>query len=107
MGASTIEVVADKGYFKSEEIARCEADGIEVYVPKSPTSNARARGRFDRSEFIYDRKSDTYICPANERLTSGNAPSSTYLTQVRKLPSWTSFSDLQATVHAWQPMQRE
>jgi hypothetical protein len=43
----------------------------------------------------------------NERFTLGNSPSSTYLTQVRKLPGGTWFSDLQATVQAWQPMHRE
>ena len=40
------------------------------------------------------------------RLTAGKRPFSWYLTQVRKLPSGTSFSLLQATVQAWQPMQR-
>ena len=44
---------------------------------------------------------------AKLRLTAGNSPSSTYLTQVRNFPSGTSFSDLQATVQAWQPMHRE
>ena len=32
--AEKIEVLADKGYFKSEEIAKCEDAGIPVYVPK-------------------------------------------------------------------------
>ena len=41
----------------------------------------------------------------NERRTSGNRPCSVYLTQVRKLPTGTSFSALQATVQAWHPMQ--
>ena len=40
------------------------------------------------------------------RFTCGKAPTSVYLTQVRKSPTGTSFSDLQATVQAWQPMQR-
>ena len=40
------------------------------------------------------------------RFTAGKVPFSVYFTQVRKLPSGTSFSDLQATVQAWQPMQR-
>src|SRR6185436_1030375 len=37
-------------------------------------------------------------------LVFGYSPFSMYLTQVRKVPSGTSFSDLQATVQAWQPM---
>jgi hypothetical protein len=40
------------------------------------------------------------------RRVSGKTPFSTYLTQVRATPSGTSCSALQATEHAWQPMQR-
>jgi len=66
--AETIEVLADRGYFKSEELAACEEAGIETYVPKPLTSNARAEGRFDRRDFVYDRESNTYVCPAGEHL---------------------------------------
>jgi transposase len=38
--AENIDVLADKGYFNSEEIATCEDAGINVYVPKPVTSNA-------------------------------------------------------------------
>jgi len=69
LDARTIEVLADKGYFNGVEIAACEDAGIEVYVPKRATSNARAQGRFDKDEFIYDRKNDHYVCPAEQRLT--------------------------------------
>jgi hypothetical protein len=41
-----------------------------------------------------------------KRRVLGNVPFSVYFTQVRKTPTGTSFSDLQATVQAWQPMQR-
>jgi hypothetical protein len=67
--AEAIEVLADRGYFKSEEIAACEEAGIEAYVPKPLTSNARAEGRFDRRDFVYDRERNTYVCPAGENLT--------------------------------------
>ena len=40
------------------------------------------------------------------RRTCGKVPISVYLTQVRKSPTGTSFSDLQATVQAWQPIHR-
>ena len=67
--ADELVVLADKGYFKSEEIAACEDDGIKVYVPKPVTSNARARGRFGKSDFIYDPQHDHYVCPAGQHLT--------------------------------------
>ena len=67
--ADTIDAFADRGYFKSEEIAACEDAGIVTYVPRPLTSNARAEGRYDRRDFVYDASSDTYVCPAGERLT--------------------------------------
>src|SRR5262245_3997717 len=42
----------------------------------------------------------------NARRTVGNVPTSTAFTYVRLTPSGTRFSDLQAVLHAWQPMQR-
>jgi len=69
LAAEKIEVFADKGYFNGEEIAACEDAGIDVYVPKPATSNARARGRFDKDDFVYDRENDRYVCPAGQQLT--------------------------------------
>ena len=42
---------------------------------------------------------------AMSRRVAGKVPRSTYLTHVRLTPKGTSFSDLQAVVQAWQPMQ--
>jgi transposase len=67
--AEEIEVLADRGYFKSEELAAGEEVGIEAYVPKPLTSNARAHGRFDRRDFVYNRERNLYVCPAGEHLT--------------------------------------
>ena len=41
-----------------------------------------------------------------DRRVFGKKPVSTYFTYVRVTESGTSFSDLQAVVHAWHPMQR-
>ena len=69
LNSGGVEVLADKGYYKSEEIAACEEAGIAVYVPKPITSNARAEGRFDKRDFIYDPINDHYRCPAGQHLT--------------------------------------
>lgn len=69
MGHDDIEAIADKGYYKGEEIVACENDGIAVTVSKPHTSNAAARGRFDRADFVYDADEDLYICPAGQQLT--------------------------------------
>ncbi|WP_299855410.1 IS1182 family transposase [uncultured Roseobacter sp.] len=68
MATDRIEAIADKGYYKSEEILACEEAGIAVVVPKPQTSNAGARGQFDKADFAYDAEADAYICPAGEQL---------------------------------------
>lgn len=68
MRSTQLTVIADRGYFKSEEILACEKAGITVFVPKTTTSGAKADGRFDRADFIYDEQRDEYSCPAGQRL---------------------------------------
>jgi len=68
MGVDNLTVVADRGYFKSEEILACHEAGITVFVPKSVTSAATADGRFGKDDFIYDAAKNEYSCPAGERL---------------------------------------
>jgi len=62
-----ITALADRGYFKGEEILRCADNGIEPLVPKPQTSNNKAAGLFDKSDFAYNAADDTYRCPAGER----------------------------------------
>jgi transposase len=66
---STLDVIADRGYFSSEEILKCEQAGIAVTLPKPMTSNAKAEGRFGKQDFRYVTENDVYMCPAGERLT--------------------------------------
>jgi len=68
MPTEQIEAIADKGYYKGEEIVACEASGVAVVVPKPLTSNAGARGLFDKADFSYLADEDVYRCPAGERL---------------------------------------
>ncbi len=65
--ARTITALADRGYFKGEEILRCADNGIVPLVPKPQTSNNKAAGLYDKSDFVYDEADDTYRCPAGER----------------------------------------
>jgi hypothetical protein len=68
MGASDLNVIADRGYFSSEEIRKCHEAGITAFVPKCVTSGAKADGRFDKADFIYDATKNEYQCPAGQRL---------------------------------------
>jgi hypothetical protein len=52
MGAETLEVLADRGYFSGEEILACEPLGATPYVPKPLTSGAKADGRFGKQDFV-------------------------------------------------------
>jgi transposase len=63
-----LQVVADRGYFNGDDILACDEAGITVYVPKPMTSEARAQGRFDKADFVYDPDNDTYRCPAGSQL---------------------------------------
>ena len=67
MGTEDLTVIADRGYFKGEEILKCHQAGIEVLIPKPTTSNAKAEGRFDKADFVYITKDDEYRCPAGQR----------------------------------------
>ena len=68
-GIEDLEVVADRGYFRSTQILECEQAGITPYVPKPLTSGSKADGRFGKQDFIYLAKEDQYRCPAGQRLT--------------------------------------
>lgn len=68
IGGGDLTVIADRGYFKGEQILACHELGITAIVPKTSTSAAKAEGRFDKADFIYDAAANEYRCPANQRL---------------------------------------
>jgi transposase len=68
MGCDALEVVADRGYYRSEEFLACDEANITAYVPNSKTSHNAAKGLFAREDFRYIAADDEYECPAGERL---------------------------------------
>jgi len=68
LGHKEMDVLADKGYFKSAEIRACSTDDITTYLPKTDTSGKHAKGLFVRRDFKYIKKDNEYVCPAGERL---------------------------------------
>ena len=68
-GQDALTVIADRGYFKGEEILACEQAGATPLVPKPLTSGAKAEGRFGKQDFVYIPEDDVYRCPAGELLT--------------------------------------
>jgi transposase len=67
MGKKKLQAVADRGYYSAPQIKACDDAGIAAVLPKPMTSNAKAAGRFDKSDFIYIAKDDEYQCPAGQR----------------------------------------
>jgi transposase len=63
-----IAVVADRGYFKIEDIEACESAGMEPYVPRPQRGPSVRAGLFRKDEFEYDPDSDTVLCPGDQRL---------------------------------------
>lgn len=61
-------LLADGGYFKIEDLAKCEDQGWEVCVPPYPERKTRA-GKYPHAAFRYDATTDSYVCPSGERLT--------------------------------------
>ncbi len=67
MGKKKLQAVADRGYYSGPQIKACHDAGIAAVLPKPMTSNAKAEGRFDKSDFIYIARDDEYQCPAGQR----------------------------------------
>src|SRR3954468_20626942 len=82
LGVATIDVVADKGYFKIEDIEACEKAGMEPYVPRPQRGPSVRAGFFRKDEFKYDPETDSFTCPAGQRLTPY---SSSALRQLKKI----------------------
>ena len=67
IGSEELEAIADRGYYKGPEILKCEEAGITPLVPKTMTSDNKAKGLFDKRDFVYVAEDDEYRCPAGER----------------------------------------
>ncbi|MHC2255696.1 ribosomal protein L32E [Bradyrhizobium embrapense] len=63
-----INIVADKGYYKIEDIEACERAALTPYVPRPQRGAAVKNGFFRKDEFRYDTVNDVYICPAGKTL---------------------------------------
>lgn len=68
LGVERIDCVADRGYFKIEDIEACEAAGVVAYVAKPIRGSAASQGLFTKEQFRYDAANNVYICPGGERL---------------------------------------
>src|SRR5512147_3093656 len=68
LGVERIDAVADRGYYKGEDMQACEDAGIETYVARPQRGSAVRDGLFRKEEFRYDPTSETYLCPGGQQL---------------------------------------
>lgn len=68
LGVEELDVVADRGYFNSEQILECSQIDVTVTLPKPVTSGLMAKGQFGKQDFRYVAEHDVYVCPAGQTL---------------------------------------
>lgn len=69
LGVEKINAVADAGYFERTNLKKCHDDHIQTFVPKPMRSHNKSQGLYTYQDFVYDRETDTYQCPAGQTLT--------------------------------------
>ena len=69
LGVETIDVVADRGYFKTEDVEACETAGCIPHVPRPQRGSSVREGFFCKDEFTYLPDRDAYLCPGGQELT--------------------------------------
>src|SRR5580704_13881984 len=63
-----IDVVADKGYFRAEDIEACDKAGLTPHVPKPQRGPSVRKGFFHKDEFRYDPDRDVFTCQSGQTL---------------------------------------
>jgi len=61
-------VLADKGYHSGRELKACEKLNVTTFVSPKESSSTKKNPDFAMENFKYDKKEDTYTCPAGEIL---------------------------------------
>lgn len=69
VGAETLEVVADAGYYHASQVKQCLEAQILPFVPRPRTSANQPKGLYTKDDFRYDAEQDVYLCPAGQTLT--------------------------------------
>jgi len=66
---TTLNIVADTGYYSAKELKKCKEDNINAIVPQANKQQVQKdKGKYSRDEFTYDKENDCYICPNNQKL---------------------------------------
>lgn len=71
LGVNKIKALADKGYYNTTDLKKCEVEGIITYVAKQRFPGGAPDPKFCVEHFQYDAKQNVYICPAGQLLHPG------------------------------------
>ena len=68
MMSKKMNVLADKGYHSGRELKACEELNVKSYISPKESSSIKQNPAYAMENFTYYSRSDTYQCPAGERL---------------------------------------
>ena len=67
-------LLADKGYYSGKDLHQVKRYKVTAIVPRqNPSDPKNLPAEFHSERFVYDAKSDTYLCPMGQRLRTPNA----------------------------------
>jgi len=59
--------LADGGYYTRSNLKYAVAEGLDIYIPPI-NGHQESEDKYKRNDFTYDERTDSYLCPAGERL---------------------------------------
>jgi transposase len=74
LGVEQLQVVADGGYHEARQLEICEQNQLETYVSAPGSTSGRSnngRAVYPKEAFQYEASTDSYQCPAGQRLERG------------------------------------
>ena len=73
---SSFTVLADKGYHQGKMLHECHEMGLTTCVAPleyAPAAAAKEEPKFQKEDFVFDEKTDTYACPAGQKLATNGS----------------------------------
>lgn len=85
-GKKDFDHLMDKGYHDLETISKCQEHGLRTLIaePKASRSSDIPTPQFYNDKFIYDKKTDSYTCPAGSILITNG--------REYKIKNWNGYS---------------
>jgi transposase len=72
LGVETFTALADKGYHQGKSLEKCHENNIKTCVAPIEYAPAADPNKFRKEDFIYQKETDTYLCPNKQTLTTNN-----------------------------------